>query len=371
MTTLAAHNRRIIAPTLALARHVDEWLRRWSARYLTRELAMLGSSFAKVKRPLTQADLDEARRRREAAQQALEEQRRKTDRAQRDLARIQAVQHETAAQEARAKELERQIAETEAKTKAIERALAAEDRVADRAIAPGLMHVPLPAESTLQPNEHQAELELRKLLLLFGMKQASAAANRVAPDVVPESLQAQALAGASTGIKWFWEMRQGIIQRADRISAGLQHQVRTQVRDSIAEWSAEVPKPSAGEIARRLHTQVHAGSSDERLFVFSPERAAIIAQTELAQAENTGIFEGYQAAGIQEVEWLAQSDGRSGARHHEKLNRVRRGIHETWTDGLGNELRYPGDPSAPIASTINCRCTTRAIISSATGRRAA
>jgi len=196
------------------------------------------------------------------------------------------------------------------------------------------------------------------------MKQASAAANRVAPDVVPESLQAQALAGASTGIKWFWEMRQGIIQRADRISAGLQHQVRTQVQTPSPNGSAEVPKPSAGEIARRLHTQVHAGSSDERLFVFSPERAAIIAQTELAQAENTGIFEGYQAAGIQRGGVASRRAMGVPAREPREAEPGAARHTRDVTDGLGNELRYPGDPSAPIASTINCRCTTRAIIKS-------
>lgn len=41
---------------------------------------------------------------------------------------------------------------------------------------------------------------------------------------------------------------------------------------------------------------------------------------------------------------------------HESMMRQRRGPDGFFTDGLGQRLRYPGDPGAPANTRINCRC---------------
>jgi len=32
------------------------------------------------------------------------------------------------------------------------------------------------------------------------------------------------------------------------------------------------------------------------------------------------------------------------------------GLEEPFTDGDGNRLMFPGDPNAPPATTVSCRC---------------
>jgi hypothetical protein len=41
---------------------------------------------------------------------------------------------------------------------------------------------------------------------------------------------------------------------------------------------------------------------------------------------------------------------------HNVMHGQTAGIDESFIDGSGNELMYPGDPKAPIGTTINCRC---------------
>jgi hypothetical protein len=173
------------------------------------------------------------------------------------------------------------------------------------------------------------------------------------------------------------------------IMASAERSVREHVRETIATAMGETPRPSTQEIARRIARTIHGkaggrvveriaeggkgilpttrlrteGVDGERggvVYEFSAERAMLIARTELAQAENTGLVRGYEVAGAEYLQWLAYDDGRSGERHHEKMHHVTIAVGESFTLPSGAELAYPGDPSGPIGETANCRCTVRA-----------
>lgn len=140
------------------------------------------------------------------------------------------------------------------------------------------------------------------------------------------------------------------------------------VRDSLSrlltEAMEEVPQPSVAEIGRRIARQYH-GPADSRESLFSFERAYMIARTEIATADNAGMAQGYEDSGVERVRWLARSDGRSGERHHERMN-----SHKpiAVVDMMGNDdakwfelpsgerTPYPAWDGLPVGERVNCRC---------------
>lgn len=54
--------------------------------------------------------------------------------------------------------------------------------------------------------------------------------------------------------------------------------------------------------------------------------------------------------------WNATRDARTRDAHRE-MQGQERAVEEPFLDGSGNSLMWPGDPSAPPETTINCRCT--------------
>lgn len=207
--------------------------------------------------------------------------------------------------------------------------------------------------------------ELRRILQLYGVRQYSEAGRSVGWVVEPQALR-DFLASKEV-------MLQGL---TDDVRASVREATRRLILDAVKE----TPQPSAGELARRIRTQLlgdgggriigsaqvgGAGvlptdrlwTEDGSLYAVSSERAALIARTELAQAENSGIFDGYAATGVDEIEWISYRDGKSGDRRHDLMHGKRIKLGEYFTTPLGNQLRYPGDPSAPIKETANCRCT--------------
>ena len=95
---------------------------------------------------------------------------------------------------------------------------------------------------------------------------------------------------------------------------------------------------------------------------FVKHRSEVIGRTEAMRAVNQGNEEAYRQAiadgTIKEEdlkrEWRTRLDGRE-RRTHEFLNGQEKGWGEPWVTENG-EIRYPGDPEAPAAETINCRC---------------
>lgn len=208
-----------------------------------------------------------------------------------------------------------------------------------------------------------ADDELLDLFLDFGVREVALGAARAARETRTRTVfprQFERRAGARRPkIKWFWKWEQEVELRTYRLKESLKNKVRDSVGEIVEQALREEPTPSIGEVARRIRTQVH-GIGPEGMAIFSSERAEIIARTEMAMAENAGIVAGYEAAGVEEIEWMA-IPGDHGERAHDRLDGVRIRVGETFLTPLGNRLRWPADFDAPIADTINCRCTIRAV----------
>ena len=188
------------------------------------------------------------------------------------------------------------------------------------------------------------------------------------PPPAPASRRAidDAVAGKPVRITVFQQWLEGRERVANAVAAGIVERIRESVRTIVAESRED--GATVGEVTRRIATQVQAvepeaGGEKDRVYVFSFERAELIARTELSQVENTARAAEFDATNEpgDEYEWLAYTDGRSGDRHHERMHRVRIPAGGRFETPLGNSVRYPGDPLAPIEETANCRCTWRRV----------
>jgi uncharacterized protein with gpF-like domain len=99
--------------------------------------------------------------------------------------------------------------------------------------------------------------------------------------------------------------------------------------------------------ARAIMMRADTISRTEALTAYSQAReesvAQMIGQTGLAPDRVVRVW--YATHDSRVREWHAVMDGQ------------RREPDEPFTDGLGNRLRYPGDPLSPGETRINCRCT--------------
>lgn len=209
--------------------------------------------------------------------------------------------------------------------------------------------------------------QLVEILLRFGLVASQESAQRVTRIagkqrwlVDPKDVQAEVRTRAFD-LQIMTELEKWARNRAKEIDTHTRERVNAGVKDIIQQASGETPSPSIGELSRRIREIVRA-PGDKRSYVFTPERARVIARTELLVAENTGAVKAYEAGGVEEIEWLAFRDGRSGERRHNEMDgkTVKRG--EKFKTPLGNKLRYPGDPSAPAEDIVNCRCTVAPVI---------
>ncbi|ADK73471.1 head morphogenesis [Roseobacter phage RDJL Phi 1] len=92
-------------------------------------------------------------------------------------------------------------------------------------------------------------------------------------------------------------------------------------------------------------------------------RSEVIGRTEALRAVHSGNEEMYRQAvdagqvTIDQLErtWVTARDGRVRDTHS-ALGGTKRGLDESWETHNGS-IRYPGDPDAPSAETIQCRCS--------------
>jgi hypothetical protein len=201
------------------------------------------------------------------------------------------------------------------------------------------------------------EAEISRILFTFGLRDAEAAgadmAARLDSDwVVPPRLVDSIIR----------EKR----SKAKGLAGETRRRVQRTVRDIMRAARRERPQPSVNEISRRIRLELNSTAS----IAFDAMRAERIARTEAAQDQNTGTVEGMRVAGVDEIEWLAHTDGRSGDRHHERMNGKRipmsavrgRDKSQWFQTPLGSQLRFPADPLGPIRDTVNCRCVVLPVI---------
>lgn len=183
--------------------------------------------------------------------------------------------------------------------------------------------------------------QLREILEMFGLRQFSDAAGAAASgDVVLHP-------SAITEFLADKEIKLQQIEEETRRGA------EKELQHILDEAERETPRPSLQEITRRIRRQFLDSSV---AVTFSDERAELIARTELVMAQNTGAVEGFKASGVEEIQWLAFRDGRSG-RGHDDMHGETVAVGQSFELPDGTRMRYPGDPSAPIKHLANCRCS--------------
>lgn len=84
------------------------------------------------------------------------------------------------------------------------------------------------------------------------------------------------------------------------------------------------------------------------------------AMTSLHQAQNEAVTQAVdkgqvKASAVRRI-WRSAGDDRVRDTHR-VLNGESVGLHDVFQSPSGARLRFPGDPQAPAAETINCRCT--------------
>ena len=84
-------------------------------------------------------------------------------------------------------------------------------------------------------------------------------------------------------------------------------------------------------------------------------RANLIARTESTGVANYGALQAMAYEGVAEKQWMATNDVRTRTSHREADGET------VALDGMfsvgGANLAFPGDPTAPVRETANCRCT--------------
>ena len=131
---------------------------------------------------------------------------------------------------------------------------------------------------------------------------------------------------------------------ADRV-AGITETSREQIAGQIAEGL------QAGESTRQIAERITKHGAD-----MAPARAEMIAGTEVHAATNYASLVSAEESTLPlEKIWRTRADGRVRSAHA-AAHGQRQPLKGFFNVG-GYRMRYPGDPVAPPALTVRCRCT--------------
>ncbi len=120
----------------------------------------------------------------------------------------------------------------------------------------------------------------------------------------------------------------------------------------------DAPKPAKARTAAQIDRMVERHAARQ-----VKQRAEALARTEVQSALNEGqdiafgeaIKGGAMEAADLQCKWLAGKPPRTRPFHAVMNGQIRK-WGELFVDGLGNQLRFPGDPNAPAATRRQCRC---------------
>lgn len=135
----------------------------------------------------------------------------------------------------------------------------------------------------------------------------------------------------------------------------LDRELRDRRSDSVLERAIDRRRPLT---ARQIDSMVERYRRN-----FLAMRADTIARTEslqaFSEARDESAEQAFELAGLDRARiediWNATRDKRTRD-WHRSMDGQKRQHGEPFKDGLGNLLRYPGDPRAPAETRINCRC---------------
>ncbi len=199
-----------------------------------------------------------------------------------------------------------------------------------------------------------------------------------------------------SGIRGMWQRRVGIIvDKLKRIATRGADAVAEDVGEELPDgWDAAldgyteataallnaVGDRLAAEASQSLAEGLNAGEDLDQLKArlsalfadsgsqLGPGRASRIAMTEATRAFNAGTLAAAQAMTGPErplvKQWLTRNDERVRLSHREANGQLQL-LDDTFDVG-GTPMQYPGDPTAPAAETVNCRCILRTATASAT-----
>lgn len=144
------------------------------------------------------------------------------------------------------------------------------------------------------------------------------------------------------------------------------------VLDEFEDWSEEAVDNSLNTLTRDVTNLIRGAQeeglsipdiaaevremTDDRYVAENPWKSEQIARTGTISSSNAGSHAAYQDAdSVGEKTWLATDDSRTRHAHREADGQTV-GIDEQFTV-MGEDLRFPGDPTGRLRNIINCRCT--------------
>lgn len=240
-----------------------------------------------------------------------------------------------------------------------------------------------PVLKTKPDDLDEIERELYDLLSKYGLEEAREAGT--------DAANTAGLREWSIKPNLFRRINQELANKVVLIARDTEASVRDSLKRIIDDALEEKPTPTASEVGRRIARQWMGppsdrvplrGSTEEqrvtadwrrsqesidaggREYLFSYSRASTIAHTELGKIRTAAAAEAYTDAGVEEVEWLAYTDGRSGKRQHWKMNGKTITVEDMNSSDRsrwfrlpnGERARRPLDSSLSAFNTVRCRC---------------